>query len=178
MGNNLTLMSKEPKQQILVKTRHSQSKVKNWNLFLIFYGESQKKSKVIQLKIGQCIKGQLTTLMNEDGTPFPVVETVEIELWRDDSGSDVEWFCDLVTVLDLDTGHSIPFPVQRLIRPRIHYRIRVYDTFLPQDDPYPEQRDRQLKLKKMSYLSNPLLPFVASETKCFDIDEVKSFTDS
>ena len=178
MGNNLTLMSKEPKQQILVKTRHSQSKVKNWNLFLIFYGESQKKSKVIQLKIEQCIKGQLTTLMNEDGTPFPVVETVEIELWRDDSGSDVEWFCDLVTVLDLDTGHSIPFPVQRLIRPRIHYRIRVYDTFLPQDDPYPEQRDRQLKLKKTSYLSNPLLPFVASETKCFDIDEVKSFTDS
>ena len=176
MEDSFTLISNGQKQQILVKTRHSQSKVKNLNFFLIFYGESQKKSKAIQLKIEQCSKGQLTTLMNEEGTPFPVIETVEIELWRDDSGSDVEWFCDLVTVLDLDTGHSIPFLVQRSIRPKTSYRIRVYDTFLPQDDPYPEQRDRELKLKKTSYLSNPLLPFVASETKCFDIDEVKSFT--
>ena len=54
--------------------------------------------------------------MNEDGTPFPVVETAEIELWKDDSGSGVEWFCDLITVLDLDTGHSIPFPVETLYK--------------------------------------------------------------
>ena len=172
MEDSFTLISNGPKHQILVKTRHSQSKVKNLNFFLICYGESQKKSKAIQLKVEQCSKGQLTTLMNEDGTLFPVGETMEIELWRDDSGSDVEWFCDLVTVLDLDTGHSIPFPVQRLIRPRIHYRIRAFDTYLPQDDPYPEQRHRQLELKKTSYLSNPLLPFVASETERYNIDEV------
>ena len=171
-------MSKEPKQQILVKTRHPKSKVKNLNIYLIFYGENQQKSKTMQLEIEQCSQGQLTTLMTEDGTPFPVVETMEIEIWRGDCGSDVEWFCDLVTVLDLDTGHSIPFPVQRLIRPRTNYRIRVYDTFLPQNDPYPEQRHKELELKKTSYLPNPLLPFVASETKCFNIDEVKSFRDS
>ena len=173
MEDSFTLISNGQKQEILVKTCHSQSKVKNLNFFLIFCGESQKKSKTIQLKIEQCSKGQLTTLMNEDGTPFPVVETAEIELWKDDSGSGVEWFCDLITVLDLDTGHSIPFPVERLIRPKIHYRIRAFDTYLPQDDPYPEQRDRELELKKTSYLPNPLLPFVASETKSFNTDEVK-----
>ena len=128
MGNNFHDMSKEPKQQVWVKPRHLAKNVKNLNLFFKFFGENQQKSKTIQLKTEQYIKGQLTTLMNEDGTPFPVGETMEIELWRDNFGSDVEWFCDLVTVLDLDTGHSIPFPVQRWIRPNIHYRIRAFDT--------------------------------------------------
>ena len=155
MGNSLHDMPKESKQQVWVKPRYSGRNVKNLNLFLIFYGENQQKSKTVQLKIEQCIKGQLTTLMTEDGTPFPVVETMEIELWRGDSGSYVKWFCDLVTVLDLDTGHSIPFPVQRWIRPKIHYRIRAFDTFLPQDDPYPEQRLRELEYKRGVYLTYP-----------------------
>ena len=172
MEDSFTLISNGPKHQILVKTRYSQSKVKNLNFFLICCGESQKKSKAIQLKIEQCIKGQLTTLMNEDGTPFPVVETTEFELWRDDSGSDMEWFCDLVTVLDLDTGHSIPFPVQRWIRPKIHYRIRAFDTFLPQDNPYPEQRIRELEYKRRVYLTYPMMYYVVGD-ESFSDDMIK-----
>ena len=168
MGNSLHDMSKEPKQQIWVKPRHLATNVKNLNLFLKFFGENQQKSKTIQLKTEQCIKGQLTTLMNEDGTPFPMVETMEIELWRDDSGSDVEWFCDLVTVLDLDTGHSTPFPVQRWIRPKIHYRIRALDTFLPQDDPYPEQRIRELEYKRRVYLTYPMMYYVVGDESYSD----------
>ena len=179
MGNGLTLMFKEPKQQIWVKTRHSKSKIKKFNIFLIFHGESQKKSKPIALEIQQCSHGQLITLMNEeDGTLFPVIETKEVELWRDDSALGVEWFCDLITVLDLDTGHGRPFPVQRMITPSTRYRIRAFDTCLLQDDPYPEQRQKQLELKQTLYLPNPLLPFVTSETRCFNIEEVKLFKGS
>ena len=104
--------------------------------------------------------------MNEDGTPFPVGETMEIELWKDNFGSDVEWFCDLVIVLDLDTGHSIPFPVQRWIRPNIHYRIRAFDTFLPQDDPYPEQRIRELEYKRRVYRTYPMMYYVVGDENC------------
>ena len=109
---------------------------------------------------------------------FQWLKTKEIELWRDDFGPGVEWFCDLITVLDLDAGHGIPFPVQRTITPSTRYRIRTFDTCLPQDDPYPEQRQKELELKRTVYLPNPLLPFVSSETRCFNIEEVKLFKDS
>ena len=163
MGNNLHSMSEEPKQQVWVKTRYSEKNVKNLNVFIIFYGESEEKSKTTQLKIQQCNQGQLITLINEDGTLFPVVETKEIELWRDDSELNVEWFCDLITVFDLDTGHSVPFPVQRWIQPKNHYRIRAFDTCLPQDDPYPEQRIRELEYKRRVYQTYPIMFVVAGD---------------
>ena len=75
----------------------------------------------------------------------------------------VDWFCDLITILDLDTGGSTPFPVQRWFRPKIHYRIRAFDTFLPQDDPYPEQRIRELEYKRRVYLTYPMMCYVVGD---------------
>ena len=93
-------------------------------------------------------------------------DVVEIELWKEDSG--VEWFCDLVTILDLDTGYSTPFPVQRWMRSKIHYRIRAFDTFLPQDDPYPEQRIRELEYKRRVYLTYLMMYYVVGDESCSD----------
>ena len=51
----------------------------------------------------------------------------------------------------LITGQCKPFPVQRWIRPKFHYRIRAYDTILPQDDPNKLQRTHELDYKRTLY---------------------------
>ena len=49
------------------------------------------------------------------------------------------------------TGHTIPFPVQRWVRPNFHYKIKAYDTLLPQDDPNRHYRDLELDYKRELY---------------------------
>ena len=45
----------------------------------------------------------------------------------------------------------IPFPVQRWVRPNFHYKIKAYDTFLPQNDPNKAQRELELDHKRTMY---------------------------
>ena len=49
------------------------------------------------------------------------------------------------------TGHSVPFPVQRWVRPNFHYKIKAYDTLLPQDDPNKPHRTLELDYKRTLY---------------------------
>ena len=54
----------------------------------------------------------------------------------------------------LSTGHSVPFPVQRWVRPSFHYKIKAYDTLLPQDDPNKPHRTLELDYKRTLYQYN------------------------
>ena len=49
------------------------------------------------------------------------------------------------------TGQCKPFPVQRWVRPNFHYKIKAYDTILPQDDPNKFQRALELEYKQTLY---------------------------
>ena len=49
------------------------------------------------------------------------------------------------------SGQCKPFPVQRWVRPNFHYKIRAYDTILPQDDPNKSQRALGLEYKQTLY---------------------------
>ena len=113
-------------------------------------------------------KFETNAIVGQDGSPLK--DIAEIELWKEDS--DAGWFCDLITILDLDTGFSTLFPVQRWVRPGIRYRIRAFDTCLPQDDPYPEQRIRELEYKRRVYLTYPTMYYVV-EDQSYSSDMIK-----
>ena len=71
-------------------------------------------------------------------------EVVEIELWRNESEFSSDWFCDVITFFDMGTGLSVP---------NFHYRIKVYDTTLPQDDLYPEHQ-KVIKFREFYVTAN------------------------
>ena len=48
----------------------------------------------------------------------------------------------------LSTGHSVPFPVTRWVRPNFRYLIKAHDTLLPQDDPNRPHRTLELDYKR------------------------------
>ena len=41
-------------------------------------------------------------LRSEDGKAL--VDVIEIELWRDNAGLSPDWFCDVIFLVDLETG--------------------------------------------------------------------------
>ena len=43
------------------------------------------------------------------------------------------------------------FPVLRCVEPGYHYKIPVNDTSLPQNDPFPAQREKELQIAKEKY---------------------------
>ena len=122
MGNGLSSRAKEPQSQIFVRVREG----KNVKIRIILYGIDKRRSRQIPIMCNKKNqKIETNAFLGEDGSPLK--DVVEIELWKEDSG--VEWFCDLITILDLDTGCSTPFPVQRWIRPKIHYRSELLTLF-------------------------------------------------
>ena len=84
-------------------------------------------------------------------------EMLEIELWRGESGFGSDLFYDIITLLDIDAGCSVPFPVQRWCQPNVHCRIKAYDTSLPQDDKYPHQRNRELRFQEVRVLDKSIV---------------------
>ena len=49
------------------------------------------------------------------------------------------------------TGQCKPFSVQRWVRPNFHYKIKAYDTILPQVDSNKIQRALELEYKQTLY---------------------------
>ncbi|KAK6172842.1 hypothetical protein SNE40_016420 [Patella caerulea] len=80
-----------------------------------------------------------------------VGKVVKIELWRDDAGLASDWFVDRIVVEHISTKHQSVFPMLRWIKAGFHYKIKHFDTSLPQCDEHPEQREMELKDKKKLY---------------------------
>ena len=171
MGNNRSVFTLNNQPQLLVRTGDQKGKGTDANVYVILYGRNKRKSKTIPLECSfrdNFERGQTdnfpVSLVAEDGKPLGRVQ--QIELWRDDTGLGSDWFCDLIILLDLGEGASIPFPVQRWIRPNYCYRIEAYDTSLPQDDPNPIQRKQELDYKRTVYRfsgKDPDLPGLMAE---------------
>ena len=158
MGNNRSVFTPNNQPQLLVRTGDQKGKGTDANVYVILYGRNKRKSKTIPLECSfrdNFERGQTdnfpVSLVAEDGKPLGRVQ--QIELWRDDAGLGSDWFCDLIILLDLGEGASIPFPVQRWIRPNYCYRIEAYDTSLPQDDQIPYKENRSWTTREPSTAS-------------------------
>lgn len=77
-------------------------------------------------------------------------DVVLIEFWRENDGPP-DWFCEVIIVNDRRTERNFYFPVQRWVKPRLRYKMQVYDTLLPQLDPNKDQRDGELAELREAY---------------------------
>lgn len=82
----------------------------------------------------------------------------EIKLRRDTTGRFSNWFVDQIEVLNKNTKITSIFPVLRWIRPNVDLFIGRHDTFLPQFDPRPQQRNAELQEKRTLYEYEEKIP--------------------
>ncbi|XP_019631174.1 PREDICTED: arachidonate 5-lipoxygenase-like [Branchiostoma belcheri] len=80
---------------------------------------------------------------------------LQLELWRDDSHPDDDWYCDSVSVqLNPDnSGPTYDFPVHRWIKQNDHVWLIPGDCELPKDDLNPQDRAEELVKMKERYAS-------------------------
>ncbi|XP_077996827.1 allene oxide synthase-lipoxygenase protein-like [Glandiceps talaboti] len=76
-------------------------------------------------------------------------DVVKIEIWRDAWFGD-DWFVDYIEIEDYHTCKRHSFPIQRWVGSK-HLVVYKHDCFLPQNDPEPERRQEELKLKRELY---------------------------
>ena len=129
-------------------------------VMIVMYDNKGHKSPEITLCCGfndGFERGQTDTFQ---GPPLAYMdELTTVELWRTDvDHNDADWYCEVIMINDARKDQSYYFPVQRWIRGGFHYMIPVNDTSLPQDDPYPEQRQAELGDKKSLYAYAQLAP--------------------
>ncbi|XP_078678919.1 polyunsaturated fatty acid 5-lipoxygenase-like isoform X1 [Branchiostoma floridae x Branchiostoma belcheri] len=85
---------------------------------------------------------------------------LQMELWRDETCPDDDWYCDSVSVqLNPDTnGPTYDFPVHRWIKKNDHVWLIPGDCELPQNDLNPKDRADELLLMKRRYASENTIP--------------------
>ncbi|XP_077996826.1 polyunsaturated fatty acid 5-lipoxygenase-like [Glandiceps talaboti] len=76
-------------------------------------------------------------------------DVVKIEIWRNAWFGD-DWFVDYIEIEDYHTYKRHYFPIHRWVTTE-HLSVHENDSFLPQDDPEPEKRQNELKLKRELY---------------------------
>uniref|UniRef100_K1R5X6 Allene oxide synthase-lipoxygenase protein n=1 Tax=Magallana gigas TaxID=29159 RepID=K1R5X6_MAGGI len=119
-------------------------------------------------------RNQLDVFTIVDETDIP--EVTEIKLKRDQTGLFSDWFVDTIEVTNVTNGVSSLFPILRWIRPDVDIHFTIYDTFLPQYDPRPEQRNSEIKEKLMLYEYQVKRPGLPVQIKNLPDDE--QFSDS
>ena len=70
------------------------------------------------------------------------------------------WYFEVV-ILKKEVDNKLHFPVLQWVEPGYRYKIPVNDTSLPQDDPFPDQRKRELEISREKYkllMVDPNLP--------------------
>ena len=65
-------------------------------------------------------------------------------------GNHPSWYCEVV-ILKTAEDNKLHFPVLRWVEPGYRYKIPVNDTSLPQDDPFPDQRQKELEISREKY---------------------------
>ncbi|PAA89542.1 hypothetical protein BOX15_Mlig001506g7, partial [Macrostomum lignano] len=104
----------------------------------------------------------------------------KIEFWRDASGVEFDWFCEKVIIRDRRQGiggkwlYSY-FPVHRWIHPDRHYFSHDCESFLPADDPMPDERIAELTERRNNFQLYQRGPGLPLELQCVPADETFTF---
>ena len=72
-----------------------------------------------------------------------------IELWRTNSGYSPDWFVEKIVVKH--QGADYVFPIYRWISTTERYNFVHLDTTLTQFEGFPEQRQKELEVKRQEY---------------------------
>ena len=75
----------------------------------------------------------------------------KIEVWRDDEGTEPDWYCDVIAVHNPVRRQSSYFPVHRWLRTGEVLTLYDRNTFLSQCDPEPEKRRQELERRRAEY---------------------------
>ena len=97
-----------------------------------------------------------------------------IAFWRDSFGVGDSWFVDTVTVRNSVTGEDFVFPVFRWVKADYHYKINVWDTSLPKDEEFTEQRANELEMKRKKYIFDQKVEDGPAQIK--EMPEEEAFT--
>ncbi|XP_066270460.1 polyunsaturated fatty acid 5-lipoxygenase-like [Branchiostoma lanceolatum] len=132
----------------------------NGNVYIRLYDDKGRQSRELQLDVWwkddfeKGSDGEYTLKDVKVAAPI-----LQMELWRDGSHPDDDWYCDSVSVqLNPDNnGRTYDFPVHRWIKKNDHVWLIPGDCELPQDDLNPKDRADELLLMKKRYAyGNPI----------------------
>ncbi|XP_029653849.1 allene oxide synthase-lipoxygenase protein [Octopus sinensis] len=125
------------------------------NVYVILHDTSETKSEMILLD-NWCRNdfkiGALDTFNIK--LPDSFTEVSKIEIWTEPCSIELtssNWYIDTIKFVRRFKGESVMFPVFRWIKPKHHYYIYPWDTFLPQNDPDEKQREGEIDYKREIY---------------------------
>ena len=158
-------MSKQTtKYEVKVKTGDRKKAGTDADVNIILYDDLGQNSKTVQLDNrfrDDFERGRTDTFTFSDTIDLRYV--VKIELWRDKKGLFDEWFVDTIQVRNIRYSDTFIYPVYRWIKAFHHYNIYNFDTFLPQDDPFQEQREMELDDKRVVYVAKQKIPGLVAQ---------------
>ncbi|XP_067951980.1 polyunsaturated fatty acid 5-lipoxygenase-like [Watersipora subatra] len=96
---------------------------------------------------------------------------VEIQIRRDDTAADDEWYLHKVTVATVEPKPESVFPVNRWIHANDTLCISEYDSCLPKDDKHFEQRVKELEKKRALYQLVENIPGAPHQVQSLPMDE-------
>ncbi|WAQ98214.1 LOX5-like protein [Mya arenaria] len=129
------------------------------NVKVILHGDGGRSTEKMRLRNtfkDDFEQGHLDTFVVKK--QFKLRKIEKLELWRDNFGLGSDWYVDYVKVRRKDLEHEVVFPIFRWIPGKKHFRFRVNDTMLPQQDPEAEQRWEELKGKRERYIVAQKIP--------------------
>ncbi|XP_074651881.1 allene oxide synthase-lipoxygenase protein-like isoform X2 [Tubulanus polymorphus] len=155
MGNSLNCSTNSSSRSgyvIFVVTGDRKEAGTDANVTIKLYGEDGRETPEVELN---CLwrndfeRGEKNRFFLKY---MPTVGPLKmIEFWRDNFGMSPNWFVEKIVIEDCKMEDYYFFPINRWIKANQHYVIQHYDTNLPQDDSFIEQRRKELEEKRQLY---------------------------
>ncbi|OWF44207.1 Allene oxide synthase-lipoxygenase protein [Mizuhopecten yessoensis] len=138
---------------IVVKTGDRKKAGTDANIRIVLHGACGQKTspaKLDNLFRDDFERGRTDNFTVRDDVDVRSIS--KIEMWRDKAGVASEWYVDTIEVRNEASPCDIfMFPIYRWVKANFHYSILHLDTFLPQDDPNPDQRHMEIADKRTTY---------------------------
>ncbi|XP_056021366.1 polyunsaturated fatty acid 5-lipoxygenase-like [Ostrea edulis] len=161
--------------EVKVKTGDKKGAGTDANVHIILLDGSGKQTKPAVLNNrfkDDFERGKIDVFTFLDQTDIP--EVTDIQLRRDEAGLFSDWFVEKVEVTNQNSRKTSVFPILRWVPSGVDIYFRQYDTFLPQSDPRPDQRNLELEEKRKFYEYEEKTPGLPVQVKKVPKDEVFS----
>ncbi|XP_077988148.1 polyunsaturated fatty acid 5-lipoxygenase-like [Glandiceps talaboti] len=141
-------------------------------IYLILYNDRGDASRPFKYEYTRKVRANSTKKRR-----FPISNlqnfnsVVKIELWRESNEGDNDIYIDVIEIENCSNGERYMFPLQRWLKAYRHLFLRRYDCCLPQDDPNPIQRKRELSEKKIMYAFHTKAPGIPPQVEDLSMDE-------
>ncbi|CAG2249787.1 ALOX5 [Mytilus edulis] len=148
-----------PSYTISVKTGDQKGAGIDANVYIILHGKGLQTTKV---NLDTFFKSNFDRGSIDNYTvdfDVDIPEVKRIELWHDTEGVFCNWYLDWIEVTNVESGHH----------------LFIYDTCLPQDDPFQKMRLAELENMKEEYELQVKVPGLPAQVKELPENETFSF---